>query len=363
MDPVTVPLVAIQVAAVAIFGLDLLLLVFVMIFRAVQGLLDDRRAPALQQARQAMLLAAATGDDLANAPDPPLLKGTASNRIYMLASAQLLSSIRGDAHQDLVKYLTRNGYADRAGRELRSRSGLTRAVACELLGSLGSLDHSSELIALIDDRDSDVRHAAIRALGRLHDPHAVDKLLSCLSSKPKSPPIVVSMALFRIGPSAVDGLRTALASPDPTTRGVAARVLGLLNDFGAADDLIQMLSTDAETQPRIEAALALGRLGGARARDPLQQCARSANSPRLRVAAVSALSGIADEGANQMLFDLLADPDPLLARTSANALEHSGPKGRAVLSQAPAGSQRAAYAAEVLAVGDVERNRQTGRFK
>ena len=355
MDAVTVPLPVIQLAAIGIFLIDTALLAFMIVYRLIEGVRNNRRAPELAAARRSMLQAVALGGQAPEHEDELIAQGKVSSRISMLAAAQLLNTIRGEAHVDLVGYLHRAGYADRAVAMLSSRNSLLRGVACELLGALGDASSSRRLIHLLRDPDEDVRNTAVRALGRLKDPRAVEDLIESLEGRRAISPVLVGAALVRIGPPGATALRNGLHSQEARTRALCARVLGLLDDFEAEHALIAVLNGDDQELPVIEAARALQRVGGKNARGALLECVQSRRDSEVRVAAISALSGLVDQESVRTLLALVADTDPRIARAAARALERSGPEGRIALSQLEVGSQAASYAAEVRAMGDLGR--------
>ncbi|MDO9485291.1 MAG: HEAT repeat domain-containing protein [Actinomycetota bacterium] len=270
MDAVVVPLVVIQVVAISLVVLDLLLLTFVVVYRITEGALNARRVPQLAAARKSMLTAIAGVHPLLG-EETPQLKGSASMRLSMLAAAQLLNTIKGEAQVELVRHLLMAEYDTRAIELLGSRKGLDRGVACELLGALGHSAYAGELTRLVEDSDPDVRNTAVRALGRLRNPSAIDCLLSSLEHSDGAPPALVGAALLRIGPVGAPALRRGLRSDNANTRALCAKVLGLLDDFMASSDLVALLLEDQSRLPLVEAARALGRIGGqsARASDAL----------------------------------------------------------------------------------------------
>ena len=89
--------------------------------------------------------------------------------------------------------------------------------------------------------DRQVRGDAVRALGELNDPSAVEPLIQALKDK------------------------------DRMVRASAAMALGYLGDNIAAEPLIQVLKEDDSIQVRTSAAEALGKLNDSRAVEPLIQ--------------------------------------------------------------------------------------------
>jgi HEAT repeat protein len=89
-------------------------------------------------------------------------------------------------------------------------------------------------------------------------------------------------------------------------------------------------------------------------------CVQQQTDPEVRIAAIGALSAIIDHDAERMLICLMSDGDPLVARAAASALEKSGPRGREALSCVHPATRAGAYAAEVVAIGQLDRSRRVG---
>ena len=155
---------------------------------------------------------------------------------------------------------------------------LVRLHAVEALGKTRSPEAVVPLLSvLFNDRDRAVREDAVRALGQIGDPRAVEFLVTAMK-EPGLRPLAVE-ALGEIGdPRAVPVLIDVLegvARPEVSrpidgcgaqwdeeliTLGAAARALGVIRDEAAIPSLIQALSY---TITRADAADALTRFGGA----------------------------------------------------------------------------------------------------
>ena len=148
-------------------------------------------------------------------------------------------------------------------------------------------------IALLKDRNPEVREAMAYALGRLRDARAVEPLIDALKQGGRasysaamallqigSPPVrpliaalghkdvdvsgAAAFALEELGSAAVEPLIAALKDDDGGVRKMAASVLGWLRVRRAVQPLIAAL-TDADDGVRKQAASALGAIGDARA--------------------------------------------------------------------------------------------------
>lgn len=357
MDTLNIPLPVVQVSAAVIVLANIVVVAFILVYRIAEAALARRRAPSLKLARQGMLLAATSTEPPVDVSTVSTMKTGGSSRAMMLAAVKFLSSLKGQAHDDLVEYLDHGGYRKLAVRDLHSKDGLTRGVACELLGALAATDSAADLVELVKDNDRDVRKAAVRAVGRLRDADAASALIDSLEGDRSVSPIPVAAALLQIGPACEPVLRGSLHAPDPGVRAIACRVIGLLNLTGARSEVIDLLQSDSEVRPRIEAAHALGRLGGTRVQSPLLTCLASATDPNLRAAAAGALAGIADKQGLAALTVALDDPSASVCRAAGRAIVACGPLGRSALAGVANPRRAAEYAAEFIAIDNIRRAR------
>ena len=147
------------------------------------------------------------------------------------------------------------------GRVLADRALERRYVAAWALGEIGGADGISSLIAALDDPNHEVRRYATRALIKINRP-AVGPLVEYLQKASGEGAAGAIRALGDIAdPAALDVLLAHAAGPQ---RAEAFLALGKLRDPRAAAVLIRGLD-DADGQARMNAAMALGPLGGPRA--------------------------------------------------------------------------------------------------
>jgi HEAT repeat protein len=250
-------------------------------------------------------------------------------------AAGLLGTLGGESHTALVGLFERRGIAERALRDLRSRSAVKRAQAAETLGDLGRRSAIDPLCRLLEDRDEAVRLVAARSLGRIGDAAAARPLLNLLGSGRGAPEHIVAQALLRLGPEAVPALVEGAVARDPRVRGIAVEALGRLGGYDAIGIIIAALDGDESLAVRIHAAQALGRLALPSASRPLIEATRS-DEPALRLAAVCALRSLGDPSAEPRLRELLSDAVPQVASEAARSLLGLGRLGRAALEQVAA---------------------------
>ena len=119
-----------------------------------------------------------------------LLDGDAADEAAMAAAPALLDELvldllpqlRGADRAALQSVLLERGVVTRAAGELTARGAARRGRAAVLLGNAASVEHTAALVALLDDRTSEVRNAAARALGKNGDPAAVGPLLAAVTA-------------------------------------------------------------------------------------------------------------------------------------------------------------------------------------
>jgi HEAT repeat protein len=263
----------------------------------------------------------------------------------------LLGKVRGESLLAVVELLDERGLLARAGRDLLARSAVRRARAAELLGAAGQRAAVPALVALLDDRDAEVRLVAARALGRISLPGAAGPLLASLGgASPLVPVPVVAHALLRIGSAGAGAVRRGLDAPAPLVRTTAAEVLGRLGAVAAVEGLCALLARDPVPGVRASAATALGRLGAPAALAALVGATAAPEPAAVRLAAARALGEVGAPRALDHLATLVADADDRVAAAATTALGgRAVPAAPAPAVAAPAVAAPAAPAPAVLA--------------
>jgi HEAT repeat protein len=173
-----------------------------------------------------------------------------------------------------------------------------RLAAVEALGKLEDSRAVSALTRSLDDESGEVREAAIKALAALHDTHCLERLIISLLDSRISVRQAAASALGQISPDweqstaarkCVPELQRALKSPDYWIRQSAADTLARIaryldppkdpKRFGSPDyqrekTVVKILSLtvgDADRDLRLAATEALGRLADADGLEPLIQ--------------------------------------------------------------------------------------------
>lgn len=152
------------------------------------------------------------------------------------------------------------------GRVLADRSLERRYVAAWALGEIGRPEGVSSLIGALDDPNSEVRRYATRALIKINRP-AVGPLVAHLRTASGESAAGAIRALGDIADPAA--LEVLLAKAGGEHRGDVFLALGKLRDPRAEAVLIKGLG-DSDWQARMYAAMALGPLGGSQAEAALK---------------------------------------------------------------------------------------------
>lgn len=311
-------------AVLALGGINAILL-SLLVLRRVRLAAEARRHRALTQKLRPSAIAFLEGD-----ADLPAGLTTVEQEILADILGEYARKLRGPARALITRYFEEQGTVDRELAAVASgRASWRRAMAAHRLGDIGSAKASAGLLAALGDEARDVRTAAVRSLGKLQEPRAVEPLLTAVAARlvPRS---VVGWALLQIGAPALPALRSLLAAEDSARRAGALRVLGLLGDAADADVVAARLR-DTSAEVRAAAAHALARLGGS-ASFPLLLTALDDRVPSVRAAAATALGRGRDRRAL----------DPLLAHARSDRFEVAQAAARAAAAIDLAATERAA---------------------
>jgi HEAT repeat protein len=252
-----------------------------------------------------------------------------------------LPKVRGFPAEDLGELMRSHGETDQAARRLTSRSAVRRARAAYLLGLVRDPDSVALLLPLLRDSDADVRLVAARALGTIGDPSAAGDVLLALRTQHGQiglPAWLAAEALLAMGVDIGPALQIGLASQDPAVRNVCAVVAGHGAYLCAADQLRILLATDSDGDVRANAAVALGRVGGADDAATLGRHADVSETTGLRRTCATALGDLGHRESLDTLLGLLGDGDRRLAELAAASLVRIGSEGIARLQEAAAAS-------------------------
>ena len=316
---------------------NLVLIIGLSVTTALVKVRRERRAKAreleLGMLRPILLRYLATWED-GNAKDlgDTLIKHRSRATSFEEVVAGLLPKLRGADRSVLVDILRRRGTVAKACQDTRSRWTVRRYQAVELLGAAGVLEGTPFAARLLDDKDGEVRLAAVRALGRIGGLEAATALLEHLDrADAQIPPHPVTMALLRIGTQGTEPLLIALNAERVNVRMIAAEVLGVLGILPAGPYLEDRLGTDQHAMVRVGAAHAVGRLGLPSSIPVLLQTIAHDQDIEVLAAACTALGRITDPETIPALEHALANPSPTVRIAAALAMIAMGGPGLARL--------------------------------
>ncbi|MEO6627147.1 MAG: HEAT repeat domain-containing protein [Aquihabitans sp.] len=343
--------------AVWMVGAGLLAALLVLVIAHAYGLALERRRLRLEAEVRPILARFAADEEVDGSSLDALLTTTGvrgRHDAFEVLAGRTLVKLKGESRERLAAWLRERGALDVARARLRSRGRVRRGRAAEVLGVLGSQEDVPALIRVLDDRDSDVRAAAARALGALGAAPATRDLLGHLGGSRPISRITIGWSLLQMPDSVVELLLEGIDSPRGVERALAADVLGLRGAVVAAEPLVAQLADDADAEARFAAARALGRIGTASAvralegglADPL---------PNLAIACARLLADIGDPSAVPALRVAMGSPDVRLIIQSSRSLVRLGDLGRTALEAVAIGPDTAAsYAAGDLAMLDLQ---------
>ena len=159
---------------------------------------------------------------------------------------------------------------------------------------------TDELLEMLrTDEQATTRRLAAAALATSQRPEHVSPALMIAASADADPTVRATAArsLGRLGAEEVVAvlLVAALTDEDPSARGAAVAAIGELPQPVARDVLmrvVSILSNDRSEQVRVQAALALGHIGGEAARAAIERARDGDPSDNVRRAAIVALARI-----------------------------------------------------------------------
>ena len=168
-----------------------------------------------------------------------------------------------------------------------------RAAAAEALGAMAGSGARALLHKALDDSESWVRYFAAIGLGRHGDASAVDRLSRAAVSD-AAPPVRVAAieALGAVGGQSIAELLETLAGEDGEIGDAAVRVMGRFESDGDGD-VVGTALRSLDVPRRLAAIEALARRASLAAIEPLRWVLCADAEPKVRSAALDALSKLA----------------------------------------------------------------------
>ena len=303
-----------------------LLMLGVLVLRRLQLARHDQGRRALEARLTPVAL-----ELIATGAQPPSHLDVREKGVLADLLGRYARTVSGPTHQRIVEFFEREGTVDRELAMMsHGRQAWRRATAAFRLGDIGPESAAPALVEALTDPSRDVRIAAVRSLGHLRAPAAVEPLLR-VAADHRVPDALVGWALLQIGSPALPTLRQLTDHPDPRARAAAVQLIGLLG--GAADaELVAAGLHDTSAEVREQAALALARIGTGR------QLAGLVERLDDRVAAVREAAAMAlgqlrdDRSVGALLAHIDADAFEV-ARAAAQALTAVVPAAAAELAR------------------------------
>ena len=205
-----------------------------------------------------------------------------------------------------------------------------RIAALETIGAVDGPEAADLLFAHAEHEQPDVAAAALRGLGRIHDPRAVTALRAALRSDDAAKRLAAVTGLRACGTA--DGVEalawTAAADAEESVAAAAMEALSALaarTDQDADRAVAALVATLADASRRDAAASALIRLPESRV--ALVAAGLSHARSDVRCAIVDVLARMRQPAASAAIRAALDDPDPAVRETAITALDQLGVRG------------------------------------
>ncbi|HZR32643.1 MAG TPA: HEAT repeat domain-containing protein [Terriglobales bacterium] len=232
-----------------------------------------------------------------------------------------LDATSDDQAAPLISCLRSSGLLEMRIHESRTRKGWERREALTTLGRTRAPEAIAALAEALRDPNAENRLAAVRGLGQIGLPEAVDYLLTGAVEPDGTltvPEIPLQNALLRCSRSKLSVLLPPLRRAQGKPREILARVVSELATPEIGDDLL-MLACDPLPEVRASAARALASADPASA-FPVLSVLSADPEWEVRLRAVAALSAIQDSRAIPALVRCLCDRNRSIRVRAAAAL-------------------------------------------
>jgi len=198
-------------------------------------------------------------------------------------------------------------------------------VAAHLMDTAVMQSAVASLITAIKDKDNSIRIVASNALAKIGAP-AVDALIALFKDTNSSTRSIAARTLGQIGAPAIGPLVATLADKNAVVRSNAVSALAIADPDRALEHQVTRyvndLNDDASPLIRASAALALGKIGGERAVDPLIVRLAKDTDLKVRANAAYSLGLLANKRAEPALNDVAKkDSEDFVKRIAKDAYE------------------------------------------
>jgi HEAT repeat protein len=206
-------------------------------------------------------------------------------------------------------------------KALNSPDDEVREEAVRALGELNDPRAVDPLILMLKDENRYIRREAAKSLGRIGDPRAIPPLINALKDDDRYGRDGAAEGLGDMGEKAVPALVERLFDEDWHVRMGAAVALRIAGDKSAIEPLIQALEDDNRFVRR-EVTKSLGRIGDKRVVDPLIRALKDPDRS-VRIRAAGALAKCQDDRVIEPLIEALNDEDSGVRLRVIRALEET----------------------------------------
>ncbi len=204
-------------------------------------------------------------------------------------------------------------------RALHNNDEEIREEAVRALGELCDPRAVEPLIDSLSDENRYIRREAAKSLGRIGDERAIPALINALKDEDRYGREGAAEGLGEMGEKAFEPLILAIHDQDWHVRMGAAIALRIIGNKEALDALIHAMK-DENRFVRREVVKSLGRIGDHRVVDPLIAALKDTDRS-VRMRAVSALSKCKDDRVVEPLIQALNDEDSGVRLRVIRALE------------------------------------------
>ncbi len=227
-----------------------------------------------------------------------------------------------------------------------------RVASLKTIGEIGDGSLIDVLVPWLSDPRSEVRYAAVQALGFLGDPAAIPHLRARLQDDDRGVRDMAGIHLERL--EKLQEARSDLGSSDPKRRAAACGALADARQTSAYGDLVALLDDEAAAV-RAAAAQALGSLRLAVGTERLSGLLGDP-APEVRRSAATALGLLDARGSAPAIRKLLSDPDAGVRAAAAYAASllmdrEAIPSLAGLLEDPPVSANAAAAMGRILKTG------------
>ncbi|HTY14555.1 MAG TPA: HEAT repeat domain-containing protein [Methanoregulaceae archaeon] len=280
--------------------------------------------------------------------DPVLSLFNAGLDIMIFVAVALYAKDRKLVDQVFLEFLERSGIREsdlKSMYEARGRARITfegdfeevihalqstdedaREEAVRALGELNDPRAVNPLILALKDENRYVRREAAKSLGRIGDEKAIPALIEALKDEDRYGREGAAEGLAEMKEKAFSPLLHSLSNNDWHVRMGALIALRIIGDRNAIPKIIDALQ-DENRFVRREAAKSLGRIGDERVIEPLTRALKDEDTS-VRMRAVSALAKFSRDDVIDTLIGALDDNDSGVRLRAVQALEEiNDPRG------------------------------------